>query len=230
MTGPIPTPEAAPDLVAGPPAKGRRPRPIFLLVGVAVAVALAIGLFTGVGTHGAKSRPASGSAVPAFSLPRLGGHGKVGVPSDGGGGGRAAILVFFASWCDPCQKEIPGLARTYERQQRDKSPLAKVQVVGIDSSDPTQAALSFVRKSGVTFPVGADRSSTVTEGVFQFTGLPESVFVEQAVGLTSRTWGHECDSTRPAGRSGELTGTGPWRATLCSAGAAAAATSYSEAP
>lgn len=34
-----------------------------------------------------------------------------------------------------------------------------------------------MHSSGVTFPVGADRRYTVTEGLFYFTGLPEAVFV-----------------------------------------------------
>jgi hypothetical protein len=34
-----------------------------------------------------------------------------------------------------------------------------------------------MRRSGVTFPSGADKNYTVTEGLFYFTGLPETVFV-----------------------------------------------------
>jgi hypothetical protein len=44
-------------------------------------------------------------------------------------------------------------------------------------SDPTATALRFIRRSGVTFPSGADRNYTVTEGLFYFSGLPETVFV-----------------------------------------------------
>lgn len=158
---------------------GRRPRPVFLLVGVVLAVGLGIGLFTGVGTHrGSGGRPVTGSAVPRFSLPRLGGGGRVGVPADGGGDGHPAVIVFFASWCGPCQKELPGLAGTYRREQETGSRLARVAMIGVDGNDPAGKALAFVHRSGVTFPVGADRTYTVTEGLFYFTSLPESVFVE----------------------------------------------------
>jgi thiol-disulfide isomerase/thioredoxin len=159
------------------PGGPRRPRPIFFVVGVALAVALGIGLFTGVGTHSSSGRPVTGDAVPGFSVPRLGGGAAVGVPVDGGGHGRPAVLLFFASWCGPCQKEIPALAATYRRQQDQKNRLARVALVGVDGDDATAAALRFVHGSGVTFPVGVDRRYTVTEGLFYFTGLPEAVFV-----------------------------------------------------
>lgn len=144
-----------------------------------LAVALGIGLFTGVGTGKGHSGgpPQAGGQVPTFSLPNLGGGAPVGVPADGGGSGRPAVVLFFASWCGPCQKEVPLLAATYHQQQATKSPLAKVALIGVAGSDPTATALRFVHRSGVTFPVGADKTFAVTEGLFYFKNLPESVFV-----------------------------------------------------
>jgi thiol-disulfide isomerase/thioredoxin len=162
---------------AAPPSR-RRARPVFLLIGVFLAGALAAGLFTGVGSPSGPSHPQAGTAVPSFSLPRVGGSGKVGVPADGGGDGRPAILLFFASWCVPCQKEMPAVAATYRDQQAGGSRLARVAVVGIDGNDSSSSALAFLHSSGVTFPVGADHTYTVTQGLFHFTALPESVFVE----------------------------------------------------
>ncbi len=169
---------ALPPPPPSPPTVRTRPRPVFLLVGVVLAGILALFLFTGVGTGSHAGRPMAGSAAPPFTLPRVDGSGTVGVPADGGGNGRPAILLFFASWCGPCQKEVPALARTYRGQQAAKSRLAEVRVIGVDGSDPKADAVRFIRSSGISFPVGADKAYTVTSGLFQFTGFPESVFVE----------------------------------------------------
>jgi len=117
--------------------------------------------------------------APHFTLPALGSAGeKVGVPADGGGDGRPAVVLFFASWCSPCRKEIPALAAAYRSQQDRHSRLVRVALIGVDGNDPTSNALAFVHGSGVTFPVGADVDFTVTQTLFDFNYLPESVFVE----------------------------------------------------
>ena len=161
----------------------RRPRLSFLLLGVLLAAGLAAVLFAlrANSTSGAGGTAAvgAGTQAPHFALPALGAaKTKVGVPADGGGGGRPAILLFFASWCSPCQREIPALAATYRRQHEEHSPLAKVAVIGVDANDPTSNALAFVHSSGVTFPVAADTSFAVTQTLFDFNHLPEAVFVE----------------------------------------------------
>ena len=113
-----------------------------------------------------------GSHVPTFSLPALGGTGTVGVPADGGGNGRGAVLVFFASWCGPCQREMPGLAKAIAA-----GDAGGAAVIGIDGQDTTAAARAFVASTGIDFPVGRDPDYAVTAGKFGFFGLPETVFV-----------------------------------------------------
>lgn len=171
---------ADPDLTvshssAAPPP--RKPRKIFLLVGVVAAAALAVGLFTSVGSPAKSGPPHAGGSVPSFSAPRLNGSGTVSVPSDGGSGGTPAVLLFFGKWCTICKTELPPIAATVSRQDAASGPLSRVRVLGIDSEDSPSVARSFVQSVGVHFPVATDQDVSITSGAFYFDGDPNAVFV-----------------------------------------------------
>lgn len=153
----------------------RRP----LLIGLAIALLVAgIGVLSlELGSRqstdtGPSAAAKVGDAVAPFSLPALSGTGTVGVPQDGGGDGRPAVLVFFASWCGPCQREMPGLAKAVAEGQAGRA-----KVIGIDGADQPSAAKAFVQKTGITFPVGRDDQYAVTSGHFGLPGLPGTIFV-----------------------------------------------------
>lgn len=61
--------------------------------------------------------------------------------------GQALVLNFWATWCAPCIKELPEMARFH----RDQA--GRVQVIGlaVDRLEPVQA---FLEKSPLGFPVG----------------------------------------------------------------------------
>jgi cytochrome c biogenesis protein CcmG, thiol:disulfide interchange protein DsbE len=85
--------------------------------------------------------------------------------------GQPVIINFFASWCVPCQRETPLLAKFY------LSMHGQVRVVGIDSHDETAAALGFMRKTGVRYPVGYDAYPGTTTSAYGVDGLPQTFFL-----------------------------------------------------
>jgi hypothetical protein len=56
--------------------------------------------------------------------------------------------------------------------------LSRLQVIGIDSEDNLSEARSFVKSSGVTFPVAYDPNEDILSGDFYFDGDPYAVFVK----------------------------------------------------
>jgi peroxiredoxin len=109
-----------------------------------------------------------GHHVRDFSLQGLNG-GTIKAPWQSG---RPSVLVFFASYCVPCQGEMPKIA-AYIRHHSPKP----VTVLGIDALDVRSSANAMMKKDDVTFPVAFDPNGVVTTGVFGFATIPESVFL-----------------------------------------------------
>ncbi len=90
-----------------------------------------------------------GGVAPDFTLPGL--DGKPVTLS--GLRGKAVVLTFFASWCHPCEQDMPIL----ERAQHDAGD--RVAVIGVNYEDFPQDTRDFVRRLGVTFPALIEDSS-----------------------------------------------------------------------
>jgi peroxiredoxin len=167
---------AAPSEAPSAPAVPRRPRKIFLVVGLVVAAALAVGLFTSLGAPKKSGVPQPGDPLPSFTAARVNGAGTVRVSAKGTAG-HPTVLLFFGDWCSICHTELPKLAATVRSQDAAGGPLSRIRVVGVDSEDPLSVAQSFVSSSGVTFPVAYDPDFAIMSGKFYFEGDPYAVFV-----------------------------------------------------
>jgi cytochrome c biogenesis protein CcmG, thiol:disulfide interchange protein DsbE len=153
---------------------------IYTVLAVVVLVAAAV-LLTVIADPGGKAAPRQPPLAKSFSLPELGHPGaSVSLVSYAG---RPLIVNFFASWCSPCQRETPMLARFYSGRH------GKVIVVGIDSNDEAAAALRFLQKAGVRYPVGFDpfpASTTTSYGVY---ALPQTFFLNAQHRIVSHVLG-----------------------------------------
>jgi thiol-disulfide isomerase/thioredoxin len=138
----------------------------YLAAVVALAVVVAL-IVTLAGGQAKKTGPLP--VAKSFSLAQLGQSGShVTLASYAG---HAVIINFFASWCPPCQRETPMLAKWYQSMH------GRVRVLGIDSNDETAAALRFVRKTGVRYPVGFDPFPATTTTSYGVYGLPQTFFL-----------------------------------------------------
>jgi thiol-disulfide isomerase/thioredoxin len=132
---------------------------------LAVAVALvAIGA-----TSGGPAKHAPPPRAPAFTLAQLGHTGQHISPAQYAG--HPLILNFFASWCEPCQRETPLMARFYRSHRRS------VIIVGIDVNDSNSAGLAFARKMGVAYPVASDPAPMAMALSYGVTALPQTFFL-----------------------------------------------------
>jgi len=64
--------------------------------------------------------------------------------------GKTLVLNFFASWCVPCQKEIPHLNAFQKKADKDKS---NIQVVGVLLDDDLEKAKKYLDSLKLDYPV-----------------------------------------------------------------------------
>jgi len=85
--------------------------------------------------------------------------------------GHPLILNFFASWCEPCQRETPLIARFYRTHR------SSVIIIGIDVNDTSSAGLAFARKMGVAYPVASDPAPMTMALNYGVSALPQTFFL-----------------------------------------------------
>jgi thiol-disulfide isomerase/thioredoxin len=126
---------------------------------------LSLGLAAGTGGPAlADDEVGVGLPAPSFTLRALN-PDKAGAPSVSldrfvgteaeDPGSRLVLLSFFASWCEPCQKEMPFLVQL-DRMYREQG--LRVLAVSIDQEEPAiEKARKQITAAGVTYPVLSDR-------------------------------------------------------------------------
>lgn len=95
--------------------------------------------------------PTAGTPAPALTAPRLDG-----APFDlAAQRGKLVLIDFWASWCEPCRRELPAL----EALHREHASAGLV-VVGVSVDEQQADAEAFLRQVQLSFPVvfDADRA------------------------------------------------------------------------
>jgi thiol-disulfide isomerase/thioredoxin len=69
--------------------------------------------------------------------------------------GRAVLLNFWASWCEPCKEEMPSLQALADRHAD------RLVVLTINLKESPEAIARFVRSSGLRLPIVRDADGSL---------------------------------------------------------------------
>jgi len=95
-------------------------------------------------------------------------------------GDSPLLLVFFATWCPPCQKEVPKLVEltnSYSEQG------LKIVAVSVDNSQNVLPA--FIEKKGINYTVLHDADGAIARE-YKVQGIPTNIVVNKEGVIVSR--------------------------------------------
>jgi cytochrome c biogenesis protein CcmG, thiol:disulfide interchange protein DsbE len=138
-----------------------------------------------------------GKLAPDFALPALDGK-RVTLSAFVG---RPVVLTFFASWCHPCEEDMPVL----ERAQKDAGN--RIAVIGVNYQDFASDTRDFVQRLGVTFPtLVEDSTDNPVAARYDVHAMPDTLFIDARGVVRERLYGPTSSHDLEAGVSSLLQG------------------------
>jgi peroxiredoxin len=88
--------------------------------------------------------------------------------------GKVVFLNFWATWCKPCEEEMPSMERLHQ-QYKDKG---LVVLAVSEDADGASVVSPYVKKRGLTFPVGLDPKMSVAH-LYGVWALPSTFIIDR---------------------------------------------------
>jgi peroxiredoxin len=86
--------------------------------------------------------------------------------------GKLVFINFWATWCPPCQEELPSMEALYRSMDKDR-----FQMLTILSNDNPDLARTLADRIGLTFPILSDPDSKEAAR-YGITGVPETFIID----------------------------------------------------
>jgi peroxiredoxin len=113
-----------------------------------------------------------GDRVPKFDMVQLDGTK---IESEDIIGNNPILLVFWATWCPNCKKEIPTLKKIY---QEFNPKGMKILAINVGVNDTRARAVKYKAKYKIDYPVVFDIGSRFTRSV-NVQGVPTVIVVDK---------------------------------------------------
>jgi peroxiredoxin len=109
-----------------------------------------------------------GSSAPAFDLPRVGEPGSVSLASLRG---QVVLLNFWATWCRPCEEELPAMERLHRALAG-----TDFRMVAISVDAEPDPVVAFRERLGLGFTLLLDADQRVARS-YQTFRFPETLLI-----------------------------------------------------
>ena len=88
--------------------------------------------------------------------------------------GRVVFLNFWATWCKPCEEEMPSMERLHQRWKHK----GLVVLALSEDADGATVVAPYLKKHNLTFPVGLDPKMSVA-GLYGVWAIPSTFIIDK---------------------------------------------------
>jgi thiol-disulfide isomerase/thioredoxin len=103
-------------------------------------------------------------------------------------GKKAVYIKFWATWCQPCVKEMPH----FEHIKNEYGDYVEVIGINIGINDDIKAIEATIKEFGLTMPMAIDKSGDLAQA-FRFIGTPYHLLFDRNLNLIHR--GHKANES-----------------------------------
>jgi thiol-disulfide isomerase/thioredoxin len=118
---------------------------------------------------------ARGTTAPGFDLRMLG--SELGPEAESlelaSLAGKVVLVNFWATWCEPCEREMPAMERLYQGLQGEA-----FELVGVAIDETESDVEAFQGRYQLSFPIVLDLDQSVYQS-YQTMGVPESLLLDR---------------------------------------------------
>ncbi len=87
--------------------------------------------------------------------------------------GQVVMLNFWATWCGPCESEMPTMEAIYKKYKD-----SGFVILAVDVGDSEVKVKRYIKEHNLTFPVLLDWSQAIA-GDFAIIGFPTTFIIDQ---------------------------------------------------
>ncbi len=154
---------------------------LFLGTGLAIGLVLGMAVLISTPSRSAAEKvspPTTGKPMADFELVDI--YGKTHRLSDFRG--KPVVLNFWATWCPPCNEEMPVFEAYHQRLNGD------VVFIGVNYMEDTATVKNFVDENQITFQVYLDPTGKASEKYY-VQAYPTTFFIDEKGILRSQRIG-----------------------------------------
>jgi peroxiredoxin len=90
--------------------------------------------------------------------------------------GKRVVLNFWATWCPPCEAEMPHMQKYYEQYKKEDN----VEIIGVNltyANEKIERVEQFLKSYDITFPILLEQNEIVAQQ-YQIITIPSTYIID----------------------------------------------------